>query len=135
VIEAMSRDLDVGVDVVACEIIRESDGLALSSRNRYLDPNERRRALRLSMALKELEQAISAGERDVATLQDGMRQVLVSGDGVSQIDYAVIVNANTLVPLSTLDRPAVALIAARVGQTRLIDNRELCFGSKLLGGR
>ncbi|MCP4889951.1 MAG: pantoate--beta-alanine ligase [Planctomycetaceae bacterium] len=135
VIEAMSRDLDVGVDVVACEIIRESDGLALSSRNRYLDPNERRRALRLSMALKELEQAISAGERDVATLQGGMRQVLVSGDGVSQIDYAVIVNANTLVPLSTLDRPAVALIAARVGQTRLIDNRELCFGSKLLGGR
>ena len=135
VIEAMSHDLDVGVDVVACEIVRESDGLALSSRNRYLDPNERRRALRLSMALKELEQAISAGERDVATLQDGMRQVLVGGDGVSQIDYAVIVNADTLVPLSTLDRPAVALIAARVGQTRLIDNRELCFGSEFLSGR
>ena len=135
VIEAMSRDLDVGIDVVACEIVREPDGLALSSRNRYLDPSERRRALRLSMALKEVDQAISVGERDVVTLQNGMRQVLVSGDGVSQIDYAVIVNADTLVPLSTLDRPAVALIAAHVGQTRLIDNRELCFGSESFSSR
>ncbi|MDG2222155.1 MAG: pantoate--beta-alanine ligase [Rubripirellula sp.] len=126
VIQAMSRDLDVGIDVIACEIIREPDGLALSSRNRYLDPSERHRALRLSAALKDVEQAIAAGERDAATLQDRMRQTLVSGDGVHQIDYAVIVNADTLVPLANLDRPAVALIAARVGQTRLIDNKELC---------
>jgi len=125
VIEAMTRDLDVGIEIVAGEIVREPDGLALSSRNRYLDHNERQRALRLSMALGAAATAVAEGEKDTSVLQDRMRQILVQGDGVDQIDYATIVSDQTLIPLHQLDRPAVALIAARVGKTRLIDNREL----------
>lgn len=125
VIEAMARDLDVGIEIIAGEIVREADGLALSSRNRYLDPDQRNRALRLSAALSAVANAVAEGERDTSILQDCMRQVLVHGDGVDQIDYATIVSDQSLIPLHRLDRPAVALIAARVGKTRLIDNQEL----------
>ena len=125
VIQAMSRDLDVGIRVVGCEIVREPDGLAMSSRNRYLSEAERSRALKLSAALNAVELLVANGQREVSNLQDEMRKVLVSGPGVDQIEYATIVNADTLVPLHQLDRDAVALIAARVGTTRLIDNREL----------
>jgi pantoate--beta-alanine ligase len=130
VIQAMVRDLDIGIEIVAGEIVREPDGLAMSSRNRYLDSRQRQRALRLSAALDDVQREIAAGQRDAAALQLRMRRTLVEGDGVDQIDYALIVSAETLVPLQTLDRPAVALIAARVGQTRLIDNRELRFDSQ-----
>jgi pantoate--beta-alanine ligase len=130
VIEAMVRDLNVGINVVPCETVREPDGLALSSRNRYLNEEQRERALLLSKALSEAERMANSGQADIPTLENAMRQTLLgAGDqsGVDKIDYATIVNAETLVTLSTLDRPAVALIAAYVGETRLIDNRELHF--------
>ena len=128
VIEAMVRDLNVGIKVVPCETVREQDGLALSSRNRYLNKEQRERALLLSKALSQIERMTNADQNDIPTLENAMRKTLLgAGDqaGVDKIDYATIVSAETLVSLSTLDRPAVALIAAYVGETRLIDNREL----------
>jgi pantoate--beta-alanine ligase len=137
VIEAMARDLDVGITIVGVETMRDPDGLAMSSRNRYLSPAERRRGLRLSAALCAMSAAVAAGERSVETLEGSMRRQLLgvgqseaeqtSDDnaGVDRIDYAAIADAQTLSPISVLDRPAVALIAAYVGSTRLIDNREI----------
>ena len=126
VIRAMVRDLDVGIEIVAGETVREPDGLAMSSRNRYLDHEQRQRALRLSQALGQVRQAVEQGERDVAVLQrDLHRHLSTPGEppgGVDSIDYAVIADAEMLSPLATLDRPAVALVAAFVGGTRLIDN-------------
>ncbi len=122
VIQAMTRDLDVGIEIVAGDIIRQPDGLALSSRNSYLSAEDRRRALRLSQSLNLVSELAAAGERDVEALQNAMRQRLISDSGVDRIDYAVVVDAESLAPLSTLNRAAVALIAARVGKTRLIDN-------------
>lgn len=126
VIQAMVRDLNIGVEVVPGNTVRESDGLALSSRNQYLSCEDRPRALLISQALDQVRQAVAQGERDVATLQSTLqRQLLRPSDipaGVDKVDYAVIVDAETLLPLTSLDRPAVALVAAFVGQTRLIDN-------------
>lgn len=136
VIEAMTRDLDVGIEIVGCDTVREPDGLALSSRNRYLSDQQRRQALLLAAALSAAAQQVSEGELQVDAIEAAMRQVLVGSSGptqtdgeprasVDKIDYAVIADATSLVPLVRLDRPAVALIAAHVGTTRLIDNREL----------
>jgi len=142
VIEAMVRDLNVGTKIIGCPTVRESDGLALSSRNRYLDPEQRRRALLLSKALSKTEAAFRAGETQTEVLQQCMRRTLLGLDnaaaatvgsehgstpiqGMDKIDYAAIVAADTLTTLSSLDRPAVAVIAGYVGKTRLIDNREL----------
>ena len=130
VIEAMTRDLDVGIEIVACETVRERDGLALSSRNRYLSAAERNRSLSLSRSLERVAELARDGEQEIERLQAAMRQQLIGGEtpGVDKIDYAVVVDATTLAPLTRLDRPAVALIAAFVGQTRLIDNRLLMIG-------
>jgi pantoate--beta-alanine ligase len=142
VIEAMTRDLNVGIEIVDGDIIRESDGLAMSSRNRYLSDAERGRALRLSEALRKVERAVDDGQRSTDVLQQIMQRCLkglsgvdekesvksdpnAASGGVDQVDYAVVVDAETLEPLDMLDRPAVALIAARVGSTRLIDNQVL----------
>jgi pantoate--beta-alanine ligase len=113
---------------VACETLREPDGLALSSRNRYLNPEQRQRALLLSRALAKVEQMMDSGVDNVDQLQLAMRQTLLGEagqPGVDKIDYAVVADATTLAPMSVVKRPAVALIAAFVGTTRLIDNREL----------
>ncbi|MFK8112068.1 MAG: pantoate--beta-alanine ligase [Rubripirellula sp.] len=127
VIQAMANDLDVGIEIVACETMREHDGLAMSSRNRYLDDQQRKRALLLSAALTTVEQELAGGMSNADQLASEMQQVLLGDkiEGVDKIDYAVVVDAKTLTPLSNVDRPAVALIAAFVGKTRLIDNREL----------
>ena len=135
VIDAMTRDLDVAIEIIAGETVRETDGLAMSSRNRYLDPAERRRALRIPESLRKVVDLASRGETEIHELQQTMRQHLLGqvedsgqptdagqNDGVDKIDYAVVVDADRLSPMTTLDRPAVALIAAHVGGTRLIDN-------------
>lgn len=121
VIQRMVADLNVPVQVVVCPIVREPDGLAMSSRNRYLSPGERQQALALSRALTNVQEAVSRGERDAATLADDMQRTL-EGAGIERIDYATLVDPNTLVELTQLEGPAVALIAALVGKTRLIDN-------------
>lgn len=131
VIEAMVGDLNVDVEIVPCAIVRESDGLAMSSRNRYLNQDERKRALRLSLSLSQAEQAYANGERNPAQLENRMRATLLAdgpSEGVDLIEYATVVDSKSLRPISHPDQPAVALIAARVGNTRLIDNRVLLGG-------
>jgi pantoate--beta-alanine ligase len=123
VIRAMSRDLAFGVEIVEMPIVRERDGLALSSRNAYLSAGERTRALSLSRALFEARDAAAEGERDVERLRARARERLV-GAGV-RVDYVEIVDPDTLVPVARAAPGTVMLVAAFVGSTRLIDNVRL----------
>ena len=122
VIRHMARDLNLPIEIVPCPTVREPDGLALSSRNRYLSPAERQQALALSRALERAEQLVAGGERDGKAIQSAMRGVLTAA-GIERIDYVAIADPETLAEKQTLDGPAIALIAAFVGATRLIDNR------------
>ncbi|HYB27886.1 MAG TPA: pantoate--beta-alanine ligase [Solirubrobacteraceae bacterium] len=121
VIRRLVRDLDMPVRVAVCPTVRESDGLALSSRNAHLSPTERTRATALSRALRAVEDAVSAGERDPAAA----RARAVAELRAAQIDpdYVELVSAETLAPVTRIDGEVLALIAARVGATRLIDNQ------------
>ncbi len=131
VIQAMTRDLNLRISIEICEIVREPDGLAMSSRNRYLSPEDRARALLLRQALLVARSLARNGVSSISQLEHAMQRVLngqsdhSQQSGVDSIDYAVVVDAETLLPISSLDRDAVALIAARVGTTRLIDNEPL----------
>ncbi|MFN6130326.1 MAG: pantoate--beta-alanine ligase [Planctomycetota bacterium] len=124
VISAMVRDLAVPIRIEACETIRERDGLAMSSRNRYLSQSERERALGLSRALHRARELLDAGCTKISELEEAMREVLLRSP-VDSIDYAVVVDTESLEPLESVEREGVALIAARVGTTRLIDNQTL----------
>ena len=119
-IKQMCVDLDVPVEVCTCPIVREPDGLALSSRNRYLSDSERTTALRLSQCLRLGQERIETGATDVAAVVAAMADHLAGDDVV--IDYVKVVDANTLAELSVPTTNMVALVAARVGSTRLIDN-------------
>ncbi len=121
ILRQMTADLDLGTQLVVCPIVREADGLALSSRNAYLKGDERRSATALYRSLETLRREITAGERDVARLLGAMRGVIQAEPGVA-IDYAEIVDVETFEPAQALWKPCYALIAARVGGTRLIDN-------------
>lgn len=116
VLRRMTSDLALPVEVLGGALVRDDDGLALSSRNIYLSPEERRRALSLSASLRAMAEAVRGGERSVANLR-----ALASLD-VDRLDYLEVVDADSLQPLTTVDRPARALVAAFVGRTRLIDN-------------
>jgi len=117
----MVGDLNVDSEIVVCPIVRESDGLALSSRNRYLNEGDRRAATALYRSLESVRREIDAGERDAARLLAGLRRVIDSEPRVS-LDYAEIVDADTLEPVVSLRNVCYVLLAARVGGTRLIDN-------------
>ncbi len=121
IIRQMAADLNLDTQIVACPIIREPDGLALSSRNRYLNENERRAATALYRSLDALRRAIDSGERDITRLVGAMHRMLSAEAGVL-LDYAEIVDLESLEPVMSLRRPCLALIAAKVGGTRLIDN-------------
>jgi pantoate--beta-alanine ligase len=121
VVRRMVRDLGLPVTIVVCPTVREADGLALSSRNAYLSAAERSRATALFASLERAEDAWRAGA-DVAAIEAAMRGPLVTAGMV--IDYATVVDAESLQPPQA-GRPAVALVAGRLGTTRLIDNREL----------
>ncbi len=122
VIDQMARDLNMPLDVVMLPTVREASGLALSSRNAYLQPDEKEAALVLYRALEASREAVAAGERSSATLEALLRQTLLSCHGV-KVDYAVVRHPDTLEPLESLeDTSAAALLAVRVGRTRLLDN-------------
>lgn len=121
VIRKMVRDLNLPLEIVPVETVREPDGLALSSRNRYLSAEERRAALVLSKSLAEARSAFDSGERNAAAIQSVVRSVLDS-EPLAQTDYAVVVDAETLLPIDRIDKPAAVLLAVRIGSTRLIDN-------------
>jgi len=121
VIRRMVRDLDFPIEIVGCPIVREPDGLAMSSRNVYLSDSQRQCALSLSRALLAAQAQVAAGERDATTIVAGMRR-RIEDAGVNAIDYIEIVDPNDLTPLASIDGPARICLAARVGSCRLIDN-------------
>jgi pantoate--beta-alanine ligase len=121
VVERMTRDLNMPVTIVPMPTVREPDGLAISSRNAYLSPEERRAAPVLFRALREAERSVAAGERDPAAVGE-QAAAAIGAEPLARLDYAAVVDAESLAPLVRLDRPAVLLVAARFGRTRLIDN-------------
>ena len=121
IIRRMVRDLNMDVQIVVGPIVREADGLAMSSRNAYLDPQQRKQALVLYRALMRVQFLVDRGEKDVSALTEAGKQVVVEERG-ARLDYLEMVNPDTLEPVSDLSRGALVTIAAWVGSTRLIDN-------------
>lgn len=121
VLRRMVSDLNFDVELAGCAIVRDADGLALSSRNKYLNENERPRALALRRSLLAMEKAIAKGERESEALIDVGRQVLDAETGV-RVDYLTVVDAGTLLPVATVAPGTLVAVAAWVGGTRLIDN-------------
>ena len=121
IIRQMARDLHLDSEIVVCPIIREPDGLAMSSRNAYLQPDERRAATILFRALDGARISISRGERDALRLTAAMREMIRS-EPLAELDYAELVDAETLEPVTRLRGVCLALLAARIGAVRLIDN-------------
>lgn len=122
----MVEDLHVTVELVTHPTVRETDGLALSSRNAYLDPDQRRGSVALYKALQDACKAVAEGETDADRVRQILRSPIESERGAS-LEYAQVVDAGTLEPLTEIrpDAPSVALLAARFGKTRLIDNARL----------
>lgn len=123
VVERMVRDLDLDVRIVRHPTVREPDGLAMSSRNAYLTPEERRVAPELYATLRALRDLVVAGEKDVQRLVSVGRERLEKA-GFS-VEYLEVVDPDTLDPATSLEAPCVAAVAARLGSTRLIDNLQL----------
>lgn len=121
IIRRMVRDLNFRIEVVVCPIVREPDGLAMSSRNVYLSPQERQQALALHRSLMEVQKRFDQGERRAAPLIDAGKQALAQEKG-ARLDYLAIVDPDTLDPVVEIRTPALAAVAAFIGGTRLIDN-------------
>ncbi len=124
VLQAMVRDLDFGIEMVVCPTVRDSDGLALSSRNRYLRAEDRQAALALSQALRCAENAVRQGERNADALQAKLRQHLAEAPGL-RLDYAEVVDRHTLLPQQQVTPDTLLAVAGWLGETRLIDNLPL----------
>jgi pantoate--beta-alanine ligase len=121
IIRRMVRDLDFGIEIISCPIVREPDGLAMSSRNEYLSLEERKFAVALYRALQELRKKLGDGERNTARLIASGKKILMQQPEV-QLDYLEIVDPDTLDAVEEVKHPALAAVAAFVGKTRLIDN-------------
>lgn len=120
-VRQMVRDLDWNLEIVVVPTVREPDGLALSSRNAYLDAEHRRRAVVLSAALRAAHEAFRAGERDSGALLATVRKVLATEPTV-KVEYVALAEPTTLAPVERADADSVVALAARLGRTRLIDN-------------
>ena len=121
ILKRMVRDLDVPVAMLIEPTVREPDGLAMSSRNRYLSAADRAEAPKIHAALRTVRRRAADGEIDVARLQSGLLADLLAIPG-ARVDYAEILDAETLRPVAALHRPALAAVAVFLGATRLIDN-------------
>jgi pantoate--beta-alanine ligase len=121
VLRAMVRDLNFPVRLVACPIVREKDGLAMSSRNRNLSPENRRRALILHRALHVVCELLEAGETNADALRAALLETFASDENV-RLDYAAVVDPSTLLPVEDTAQGALIAVAAWIGSTRLIDN-------------
>jgi pantoate--beta-alanine ligase len=124
VIKKMVSDLNMNVEVVPVETMRERDGLALSSRNSYLDQREREAALVLSRSLDTARKVYESGERNAKAIQTRVWN-LIAAEPLAQVEYVAVVDAETLTPVETIEKPVVVLLAVRIGTTRLIDNTVL----------
>jgi len=121
VIRRMVRDLDLPVRIVVCPIVREPDGLAMSSRNAYLDPQQRQSATVLHRALMRIQHLVDQGEQNSQTLIAIGKQV-ISEESAARLDYLEIVNPDSLDPVADISHGALVAVAAWIGATRLIDN-------------
>jgi pantoate--beta-alanine ligase len=124
IIRQMAADLALDSEIVVCPIVREPDGLALSSRNQYLSPAERKAATVLHRSLSRARSAIEEGERDSTGIITAMRQEL-AGEPLGSPDYVEIVDADSFEPIMRLTRTCLVLLAVRFGATRLIDNMQV----------
>lgn len=121
VVKRLNDDLDLGAEIVVCPTVRDADGLALSSRNVYLNATEREAALSLNRSLLLAQQLRSDGETDAAAIRRSMHQLFTAYPSAN-IDYISIADADNLRELDVIDRPALVSLAVRIGRTRLIDN-------------
>lgn len=121
VIRHMVSDLSYGIEIVGCPIIREEDGLAKSSRNTYLNPEERKAALILSQSLNEGKKLVEAGEKDASKIKKAITDK-INTEPLAKIDYVEVVDWKTLEPVETIDGTILTAIAVYIGKTRLIDN-------------
>jgi pantoate--beta-alanine ligase len=124
IVKKMVRDLNFPIEIVVCPTVRESDGLALSSRNAYLKPDERKEATLLHKALTAARDLVAEGERDAEKIRAAMRRVLQLSM-LLRADYVEICDPDTLKPVKEVKKGHVALLAVRFGNTRLIDNEIL----------
>ncbi|NNE11305.1 MAG: pantoate--beta-alanine ligase [Ilumatobacter sp.] len=131
IVRRMSTDLDLGVEILGVPTVREPDGLALSSRNVRLSPEDRRAAVVLSQALAAGARAVANGERDAVSVEAGIR-ASIEAEPRARLEYVAVVDPDTLAPMSRVDAPAVALVAAWFGDVRLIDN--IAIGPPTAGG-
>lgn len=121
VITRMVRDLNMGIEIIGCPIIREEDGLAKSSRNTYLSEDERKAALILSVSLRKAHEAMEAGERSARSVEKIIREQIET-EPLARLDYAEVVSWPDLEPVETADGAVLVAIAVYIGSTRLIDN-------------
>jgi pantoate--beta-alanine ligase len=128
IVRRMVRDLNLPVEIVACPIVREADGLAMSSRNAYLSPEERKRALVLHRSLMRVQELFDEGEKDAGRFAAAVREEFAK-ENLVRLDYFEIVNPDTLDPITDVSDGALVAVAAYLGSTRLIDN--LVIGKSL----
>lgn len=121
VISKMVRELNMNIEIVACPIVREKDGLAMSSRNIYISSEERKAALVLSKSLFTAEKLVADGERDAERLRLFIEKE-INSEKLAEIDYITVVDATTLEEVKTLEGNVLAAVAVKFGKTRLIDN-------------
>jgi pantoate--beta-alanine ligase len=121
VIQQMTADLDVPVQIDVCPIVREPDGLALSSRNRYLSPAARRRALVLCQSLEAARGMVAGGQRSAATIRRQMQSIIATADD-ARVDYIALVDPKSLLPVEQIEGATLAAVAVWIENTRLIDN-------------
>lgn len=121
IIRRMVKDLNIGTEIVSCPIVREADGLAMSSRNLYLSPEERKAALSISRSLSEANELMRKGEKDAVKIRD-IITAGISAEPLAKIDYAEIVDSADLRPVQRIEKPVLAAVAVYIGKTRLIDN-------------
>ena len=121
VVRRMVRDLNANIEIVGCPIIREDDGLAKSSRNTYLNPDERKAATVLSKALRTGKQMIESGEKNAEVVKSKITEI-ISKEPLAKIDYVEITDWNSIEPVDIIDRSTLCAIAVYIGKTRLIDN-------------
>jgi len=117
----MVRDLDMDVEIVVCPIVREADGLAMSSRNAYLSPEQRKQALVLNRSLRQVKSAVDAGERSAQKLAE-IGAVVIASERAAKLDYFAIVDPDSLEPVAAISPGTLVAVAAWMGTTRLIDN-------------
>lgn len=129
VIRRMVRDLNFGITIVGCPIVREADGLAMSSRNAYLGEEERKAALILHKSLALGEKMLKEGERDARKVQKAILERL-NTEPLARVDYVELVDAESLEPVEKAEKPILAAIAVYIGQTRLIDNFTFAGGQQ-----